>query len=74
MRSIKSELSSAEERADKITEMNKRGFVAVRTWERELTFNDYVATGYRQAKMRKTGEHASKRYGVLFRRLEGVST
>ncbi len=72
LRSIKSELSSEAERADKIMEMNKRGFVAVRTWEREVTFNDWVATGYHQAKVRCVGEQSNMRYGVMFRRVEEV--
>ena len=72
LRSIKSELSSEQERADKIIEMNKRGFIAVRTWEREVVFNDWVATGYHQAKVRCKGQQANMKYGVMFRRIESV--
>ncbi len=72
LRSIKSELSSEQERVEKIMEMNKRGFVAVRTWEREVTFNDWVATGFHQAKVKHKGETVNMKYGVMFRRVEEV--
>ncbi|MFC3212702.1 hypothetical protein [Planomicrobium okeanokoites] len=45
---VKSELGSEEERADKILEMNQRGFVAVATYEYETTYLDRVATGYKK--------------------------
>ena len=76
MRSIKSELGSEEERADKIIEMNKRGFIAIRTYEREVTYNDWVATGYHRAKFRHKGENSSMKFGVVFRHqssVEGVT-
>lgn len=74
MKSIKSELSSEQERADKIIEMNKRGFIAVRTWEREVVFNDWVATGYNAAKFRHKGEAVNQRYGVMFRHQSTVDS
>lgn len=67
---IKSELSSEAERADKIIEMNKRGFVAVSTWERELTYLDRVATGYKNGPLRNVAEYSNKKYGVKFRKVE----
>lgn len=67
---IKSELGSPEERADKIIEMNKRGFVAVSTWERELTYLDRVASGYKGVPLRNVGEYSNKKYGVKFRKVE----
>lgn len=72
LRSIKSELSSETERADKIMEMNKRGFVAVRTYEYERERKDYVATGFYGAKHRYNGSESRLMYGVVFRRLEEV--
>lgn len=67
---IKSELGSEQERVEKIIEMNKRGFIAVATWERELTYLDRVATGYKNGPVRNMGEYSSKKYGVKFRKLE----
>ncbi len=72
LRSIKSELSSEQERDDKIAEMKKRGFYAARTWNREVTFNDWVATGFHQAKVKHKGETVNMKYGVMFRRVEEV--
>lgn len=72
MRSIKSELGSEEERADKIIEMNQRGFIAIRTYEREVTYNDWVATGYHRAKFRHKGESSSVKFGVVFRHQSSV--
>lgn len=67
---IKSELGSEQERVDKIMEMNKRGFVAVRTWERETTYLDRVATGYKKTPLRNVAEYSSKKYGVKFERVK----
>lgn len=67
MRSIKSELSSEQEREDKVAEMEARGYQVARYYEREVTFNDWVATGYHRAKFRHKGESSSKKYGVVFR-------
>lgn len=67
---IKSELSSETERRDKITEMEKRGFTCVRTYERERSYHDQVATGYRHVKMRNVGSHSMLLYGAVFRRVE----
>lgn len=73
---IKSELDSEEKRAEKIMEMNQRGYIAIRTYELERTYNDWVATGYNAAKFRHKGESSNMRYGVVFRHqstVEGIT-
>lgn len=69
-KAIQANLSSEEERADKIMEMNKRGFYAVRTYEYERGHKDFVATGYHHSKVRYNGEESRTIYGVLFRRVD----
>ena len=67
MRSIKSELSSEQEREAKVEEMAARGFEVARYYQREVTYNDWVATGYKAAKFRHKGETSNMRYGFIFR-------
>lgn len=68
--SIQSNLSSEQEREEKIQEMIARGYVVARTYEFEKERNDYVSTGYHHAKYRHNGSESRKVYGVLFRRSE----
>lgn len=65
---IRSELSTPEEREEKIKELTARGFVVKRLYERIKGHSDYVATGYSNQPLRRGTSTHRKVYGVVFDR------